>query len=59
MKTISQLVRDQIIAEAAQMPARDAMVYADRTIDQMDNTELLDRISDAIDSQADGEVNGT
>jgi hypothetical protein len=36
------------------MPARGAMVYADRTIDQMDNTELLDRISDAIASQASG-----
>lgn len=56
MKTISQLVRDQIIAEAAQMPARDAMVYADRVLDQMGNTELLDRISDAIASQADGET---
>ena len=56
MKSISQLVRDQVIAEAAQMVARDSMVYADRTIDQMGNTELLNRISDAIASQSRGEA---
>lgn len=55
MKTISALVRAQVLAEGPQHEdARLAMVYVDQTIDAMDNTELLDRISDAIASTASG-----
>ncbi len=51
-KTISELVRAQVLAEGHQITdARERMVYVDQTLDAMGNTELLDRISDAIASQ--------
>jgi hypothetical protein len=54
MKTISELVRAQVLAESPQHEdARVRWLYVDQTIDAMDNTELLDRISDAIASQSD------
>lgn len=57
MKTISELVRAQVLAEGPQHEdPRQAMVYVDQTIDAMDNTELLDRISDAITLQSDAVV---
>lgn len=57
MKTISELVREQVLAEGAQIEdARQRLVYVDQTIDAMDNTELLDRISDALASQSDAGV---
>lgn len=47
--TISELVRKQVLAEWPQHEdPRQAMVYVDEAIDAMDNTELLDRISDAF-----------
>lgn len=53
MKTISQIFRQQVLAEGPQHEdARLAFVYVDETIDAMDNTELLDRISDALEAQA-------
>jgi hypothetical protein len=54
MKTISELVRAQVLAESPQHEdGRVRRVYVDQTIDAMDNTELLDRISDAIALQSD------
>lgn len=53
MKTIGELVRAQVLAEGPQhRGARAAMVYVDLSIDAMDNTELLDRISDALEAKA-------
>jgi hypothetical protein len=47
--TVSELVRAQAMAEGPQIcDPRQAMVYVDKEIDAMSNTELLDRISDAI-----------
>lgn len=52
MKTIAQLVRDQVALEWPNRCEEDI----DGHINAMPNTELLDRISDAIASQASGEA---
>ncbi len=47
--TVKELVRDQILAEAPGMEGvPQAERYIDRTLAEMGNNELLERISDAI-----------
>lgn len=49
--TISEAVRAQVLEESPQHEdARVRWLYVEQTIDAMDNTELLDRISDAFAS---------
>lgn len=56
MRTISEIVRTQILMEGPQiMDPWGRMVYVNRVLDAMNNTELLDRISDAIALQSDRE----
>lgn len=50
MTTINKMVRNQILAEAPQMT--DEFIrerYIERTLHEMSNSELLERISDALE----------
>lgn len=51
--TLRELVRNQILAEAPGMEgAPQAERYVERTLHDMSNSELLDRISDALQTAA-------
>jgi hypothetical protein len=53
MKSINEIVREQILEEAAQMPDPTArLVYVEEVINRMPQVELLERISDALASYA-------
>ena len=55
MLTVSEMVRAQVLTEGPiHKDEAQAMAYVEQTIDEMTNTELLERISDAIAKQLSG-----